>query len=109
MALPRAACRPRSSPTYFSIAVAAAAAGTKIPGLQTKPGEGFGIKETGLAVVHAGETTGTFDMGETNKLLTTLIANTGTNVVAKETNQLLMRLLVSSDKQVNRLGDIGTA
>ena len=48
-------------------------------------------------------------MGETNKLLTTLIANTGTNVVAKETNQLLMRLLVSSDKQVNRLGDIGTA
>ena len=72
-----------------TMGLAAAAAGAKIPSLQTASGEGHNVAETGFAKVHKGESVGTFDM--------------------KETNTLLRALLGSSEKQVNRLGDIGTS
>ena len=76
--------------------VGAVAAGTgahivkgMVPALQTPPGVGHNIVETGIAQVHKGESIGTFDM--------------------KKVEGLLERLIASSEKQVNRLGDIGTS
>ena len=52
-----------------TMGLAAAAAGAKVPSLQTGRGEGHNVAETGFAKVHKGESVGTFDMKETNKLL----------------------------------------
>ncbi len=48
-------------------------------------------------------------VGEQGKEAVVPLGAQGVNVDMKETNQLLRALLGSSEKQVNRLGDIGTA
>jgi len=59
------------------------------------------------AVVPLGAQGVNVDMKETNELLRA--GAQGVNVDMKETNELLRALLGSSEKQVNRLGDIGTS
>jgi hypothetical protein len=56
------------------------------------------------------------DMSETNNLLRDIFIaqgkindRQGRNIDTKETNQILRELLGSSDKQVSRLGDLGTS
>ena len=73
---------------------ATAAKGLGVPGLQ----EGGIVNTPTLAMI-----------GERGREAVVPLGAQGVNVDMKETNTLLRELLGSSERQVNRLGDIGTS